>query len=127
MLPLLKSKPRVLVLDDDASVRKLVSLVLKRAGFRVDTVTKGNEAIAAIEDDAKEYAALLLDLMMPHEGGMTVMKHLRKSDPPLLKRVILMTAAPDTVLKSVRKDIFAVVKKPFEPAELTAAVKKLVK
>lgn len=126
MLPLLKSKPRVLVLDDDASVRKLVSLVLKRAGFRVDAVTKGNEAIAAIEESAKGYAAILLDLMMPHEGGMTVMKHLRKSNPALLKRVILMTGAPDTVLKSIRKDIFAVVKKPFEPADLTATVEKLV-
>ncbi len=126
MLSLLRSKPRVLVLDDDAAIRKLVTLVLKRAGYRVEVVTKGNDAIRAIEN-ADHYAAILLDLMMPHEGGMTVMKHLRKSNPALLKRVILLTAAPDPVLRTMRKDVFAVVKKPFEAAVLTAAVEKLVK
>lgn len=125
MLPLLK-KPRVLVLDDDASVRRLVSLVLKRAGFKVETVTKGNDAIAAIES-AEGYAAILLDLMMPHEGGLTVLRHLRKSNPSLLKKVIVMTAAPETVVRSLRKDVSGVVRKPFEAANLTAAVQKLAR
>lgn len=125
MLSPFRSKPRVLILDDDASMRKLVSLVLKRAGYRVKAVTKGNEAIAAI-DDAGEYAAIVLDLMMPHEGGMTVMKHLRESNPAMLKRVILLTGAPDTVLRSVGQDVFAVVRKPFEATELTGVVEKLL-
>lgn len=123
IMSLFKRKLRVLVLDDDASMRKLVSILLKRAGYRVDVVTKGNEAIKAI--DAENYAAILLDLMMPYEGGMTVMNHLRASKPDLLKRVILVTAAPDTVLRSVSDGIFGVVKKPFNASELTATVQKL--
>jgi two-component system response regulator PilR (NtrC family) len=123
MLSLLKPRKRVLVLDDDASMRKLVSLMLKRAGYRVDVVTKGNEAIKAIE--SQDYAAILLDLMMPHEGGMTVMNHLRAEKPELMGRVILVTAAPDTMLVSLRNGIFGVVKKPLDAAELTATVKKL--
>jgi len=123
ILSLLKPRKRILVLDDDAAMRKLVSLLLKRAGYRVDVVTKGNDAIKAIE--SKDYAAILLDLMMPHEGGMTVMSHLRAAKPDLLGRVILVTGAPDTVLVSLRHGIFGVVKKPLDAAELTATVKKL--
>lgn len=123
LMSLLKKRPRVLVLDDDAAMRKLVSLLLERAGYRVDTVTKGNDAIKAIA--TAQYTAILLDLMMPHEGGMTVMKHLRESKPDMLRRVILMTAAPESVLRTAAQDIFTVVKKPFESDELTKAVARV--
>ncbi len=123
LFSLLKRRPRVLVLDDDAAMRKLVSLLLGRAGYKVDTVTKGNDAITAIA--AGQYTAILLDLMMPHEGGMTVMKHLRESQPDLLKRVIVMTAAPESVVRSAAHDVFTVIKKPFDHDELTRTVAKL--
>jgi CheY-like chemotaxis protein len=76
-LPFFKSKRRVLLLDDDASIRRLVSALLRSRGFRVDEVTSG---LAALENmKSEEYAVLILDLMMPHEGGVTVMRSLRES------------------------------------------------
>lgn len=120
---LLKRKPRVLVLDDDVSMQKLVAMILKRQGLRVDVVDSGSKAIAAI--DGTQYAAILLDLMMPHEGGMTVIGHLRNKNPELLQRVILLTGTPDSVLTSISKEVFAVVKKPFQASELIAAVARL--
>ncbi len=119
----LRRRSRVLLLDDDASIQKLVSTLLERAGLRVDVVKSGRQAIAAI--GKVDYSALLLDLMMPHEGGMTVIQHLRQTQPELLQRVILLTATPDAVLKLFSKDVFAVVRKPFKPADLVAAVKRL--
>ena len=123
MLSLFRKKKRVLVLDDDPAVQRLVRLLLERAGFRVDVVSKGNAAIDAIQ--RQSYDALLLDLMMPTEGGMTVLKHLRGHNPELLKRAILLTSTPDSVLKTIAGDVSAVVKKPFVADELIAAVERV--
>lgn len=124
MIPFLRRKPRVLVLDDDLSMQKLVSTLLKREGHRVDVVSSGRKAIEAI--GKHEYAAILLDLMMPTEGGMTVIRHLREKSPEKLKRVIVLTGTPESLVKSMASDVFAIVQKPFIAADLTATVKRLV-
>ena len=116
-------KPRVLVLDDDVSMQKLVAMLLKREGLRVDVVDSGRKAIEAIDNN--DYAAILLDLMMPHEGGMTVLTHLRQKSPEVLQHVILVTAMPDSILKGIAKDVFAVVRKPFQASDLVATVARL--
>ncbi len=123
MAALLRRRGRVLVLDDDASIRRLVSTLLKREGYRVDAVDSGHKAIEAAEKN--DYTALLLDIMMPTEGGMTVVQHLRRHRPELLQRVILLTGTTDTVLKSIAKDVFAVVKKPFDAKDLIVTVARL--
>ena len=124
MLPFLKRKARVLVLDDDVSMQKLVSMLLRREGLRVEVVSSGRAAIESLSTG--DYGAVLLDVMMPTEGGMTVIKYLREQQPELLKKTIMMTATTDAVLKNISGDVFAVVKKPFQPADLVATVKRLV-
>jgi len=121
-MPLLRRK-RVLLLDDDPSIQRLVSRLLRREGYRVDVFFTGREAIEAI--DTTEYAALLLDLMMPHEGGMTVIRHLNSRNPRLLERTLLLTASAESVIASVRDDVAGVVQKPFEAAELAGAVRRV--
>ena len=111
MFPFRRRK-RVLMLDDDSAMRRLVALLLQRAGYRVDCFVSGNDAIHALGH--KHYAAILLDLMMPLEGGMTVIRHLREQAPAKLRRVILVTGAPDGVIGPLRNEIFGVVRKPFQ-------------
>jgi CheY-like chemotaxis protein len=124
MLGLLKRKPRLLVLDDDVSMQRLVSTILRRAGYRIDVVSAGSQAIEMIARE--RYDGLLLDLMSPTEGGLTVIRHLRQSDPKLLRRVVLVTASPDSVIKNVEKEVFAIVRKPFEPKELIDTIARVV-
>ena len=112
------------MLDDDPSMQRLVRLVLERDGYRVDVVDNGNAAIDAIARHS--YDALLLDLMMPNEGGMTVIKHLRAHSPSLLRRTIVVTSTSDSVLRTIDNDVSAIVRKPFVADELIAAVKKVV-
>jgi CheY-like chemotaxis protein len=116
---------RVLLLDDDAAMQRLVSTLLKRAGFRVEAVDRGSQAIEALKKSA--YDAILLDLMMPTEGGLTVVKHLRKENPAILTRVLLLTATPESVLKNLERDVAGVVRKPFTREELVGAVKRVSK
>jgi CheY-like chemotaxis protein len=118
------TRSRILLLDDDHSMQRLVTALLKRAGFRVDAVSKGNEAIERMK--STKYAAVLLDLMMPHEGGMTVLGHLRNNDPAMLRRVVLLTAAPQSILRGIENEVFGVVRKPFEHADLVSAVTRCV-
>lgn len=120
---ILKRKPRVLLLDDDPSMQRLVSTLLKRQGFKVDVFLTGREAIAAI--DSEPYNVILLDLMMPHEGGITVIRHLQSRNPEILKRVIVLTGSPESVIGAVRSSVAGVVHKPFEPDELIGTVRRI--
>ncbi|HYC92908.1 MAG TPA: response regulator [Thermoanaerobaculia bacterium] len=124
MLPLLKRKARLLLLDDDPAMQRLISALLRRAGYRVDVVSAGTPAIEKL--GKVEYGALLLDLMTPTDGGMTVIRHLKKNRPELLRRVLLVTASPESLLKSVAPDVAAVVQKPFEADELLKTVERVV-
>ena len=116
------SRGRVLLLDDDASIQRLVSTLLKREGYRVTVVDSGRAAIEALKK--KRFDVMLLDIMMPHEGGMTVIRHLKEHASDALKRVIILTATPAAVLKSVESDVFATVRKPFAAEELLDAVRR---
>jgi CheY-like chemotaxis protein len=124
MIRILKRKARVLVLDDDTSMQKLVATLLRRDGHRVDVVSSGSQAIEKIA--TQDYDALLLDVMTPTDGGFTVIRHLKELKPALLRRVILLTASPESVLRAVEGDIFGIVHKPFEADELLEAVAKVM-
>src|SRR3990172_5902465 len=82
---------RILVVDDEADVRSLLSRVLRDAGYSVDTADDGGEALARLEANRPDL--VLLDLMMPGVDGWGVLAELRKtpSPPPLL----LVTASAD--------------------------------
>ncbi|HUR82936.1 MAG TPA: response regulator [Thermoanaerobaculia bacterium] len=123
MLPLLKRKARVLLLDDDHAMQRLIAKLLQRQGYRVDVVSAASPAIEKI--GSTDYDALLLDLMTPTEGGMTVIRHLKKVKPAMLSRVLLVTASPDAVLRAVAPDVAGVVQKPFEAKELLEAVERI--
>lgn len=121
---LLRRKARVLVLDDDTSMQKLVATLLRREGYRVDVVSGGSQAIEHIGKN--QYSALLLDVMTPTEGGLTVIRHLKKAKPELLKRIVLVTASPESVLRGVEGDVFAIVRKPFQGPELVETIDRLI-
>lgn len=121
---MLRRNGRLLVLDDDTSMQKLVSALLRKQGFRVDVFSAGRQAIDSLA--GREYDALLLDVMTPTEGGLTVIRHLREHKPEMLKRVVLVTASPDSVLKGVEKDVFGIVRKPFKADELLATINRIL-
>ena len=123
MLPFLRRKARVLLLDDDSAMQRLISTLLKRAGYRVAVFLTGREAIAALSKS--DYGVLLLDLMMPHEGGLTVIQHLRTRSPETLKRTLLLTGSPSSLIDKIDADVAGVVQKPFTAAELLGAVNRI--
>jgi len=120
---MLFKRKRALLLEDDPSMQRLVSTLLKRDGFRVEVKLTGREAIQAI--DTETFDVILLDLMMPHEGGLTVIRHLQSRSSDKLARVLVLTASSDSVIDTIRGSVAGVVQKPFEAGDLLSAVRRV--
>lgn len=122
----MKSKPKILVVDDEREVVELVEFNLRQAGFDVITANDGSEAVGKARKLIP--AAVILDVMMPEMDGLEVCKLLR-GDPATKKIPILFLTARATEVDRVLglelgADDYVV--KPFSPRELTLRVKKLV-
>lgn len=89
----LKQAPRLLVVDDDASNLKMLSLMLSYAGFSVDTATSGPQALAWIESDSPTPDLILLDKRMPQMDGLETLCRLRKTPAGRDLPVIMVTAS----------------------------------
>jgi CheY-like chemotaxis protein len=109
---------RALVVDDDASIRILVTRVLTRNGFTVETARDGGEAIEKVLQH--DYKVITLDLMMPRIDGFAVVKYLAEHRPELLANVIVVTAYGPNVLEKVCPPVVRVVEKPFDLNALVA-------
>jgi two-component system, OmpR family, response regulator MtrA len=111
---------RVLVIDDDASLAEMLTIVLRNEGFEPRVCTTGDRALAAVHDFRPDL--VLLDLMLPGKDGVDVCREIRsESGVP----IIMLTAKNDTVdivvgLESGADDY---VVKPFKPKELVARVR----
>jgi two-component system chemotaxis sensor kinase CheA len=75
---LLDDKPRVLVVDDSAGVRQLLSATLKGAGFEVEVASGAREAMLAMTRD--DFSALVVDYSMPRSNGVELVRTLRAAD-----------------------------------------------
>ena len=119
------NETRVLVADDDQSIRQLVCTIIKREKIEVDCAADGEEAIAKLKEH--EYSVILLDLMMPRLDGFGVIDYLRKHAPLRKPIVLVITAYADQRFKQVNPDIVAgVLRKPFEVADLGTLVRLCV-
>ena len=114
-------KRRALVVDDDPSIRILVTRILTRNGFIVESARDGAEAIEMVLQH--DYKVITLDLMMPRIDGFAVVKYIAEHRPELLANVIVVTAYGPNVLEKVCPPVVRVIEKPFELNALLAEAK----
>ncbi len=69
------SQHTILLIDDDESLRSLIAIAIQRVGFKVETASNGEEALAKLQD--KEFSLIITDLMMPKTGGFEFLKQLQ--------------------------------------------------
>jgi uncharacterized protein len=108
---------RILVVDDDFSLRVLLEAILKRLGAITLLASDGAEAIAQLREQPD---LVVLDLMMPKADGYAVIEHLRAYAPTLLDRTIVITAAPAKRRQPVHG--LPVFEKPFDLDVVVAAL-----
>lgn len=113
--------PEILIVEDDAAIRRLVEMVLRRQGHAVETASDGVEAVLKL--GVHEYDVIILDLMMPNLDGFAFVETLAVNAPELVSKIIVMSAAsPPVIRERLKGRPFEILTKPFDINQLVAAV-----
>jgi DNA-binding response OmpR family regulator len=112
----------LLIVDDDNSIRTLISIAMQRHGLSFDVARDGEDALRQMRTGT--YAVVLLDLMMPRMDGPEFLKQLATLKLNAGRRpiVLLMTAFSSDQLPVLPDSIHAIVRKPFDIDDLVALV-----
>ena len=112
------SDKRVLIVDDDPSIRQILRVLLERDGVRADIAEDGQRATKMLED--AEYNVVLLDLLMPRMDGRGVIAYMREHD--IETPVIVISAVGDAATDLDPNLVRVVMQTPFEARDLRKVV-----
>jgi len=116
------TKPRILIVDDEPSMRDMLRIVLRRDGFDVLLAANGAEAIAILE---KERVDLLLsDIRMPDVGGVEVLRAAKKVNRDIIAFMMTAFASTDSAVEAMRLGAVDYFTKPFNMDELRLKVRQ---
>ena len=115
-------KKRLLIIDDEENMRHMLSSLLNKSGYRVDTASDGTDALEMV--DQTLYDFILCDLKMPNMDGMEFFENAR--DKLWASTVIMMSAygSIDTAVEAMKKGAYDFISKPFKSDEVLLTLKK---
>lgn len=111
-------KGEVLVVDDEESMRTVLDRALRRSGLKVRTVASGDEALAVLAAEPRQFGVVLLDLTMPGLSGEETLRRLRANGSDLPAIVMSGYSESDTMQRVADLGVAGFVGKPFELAQL---------
>src|SRR5512142_3230689 len=116
----------ILVVDDSASVRQVVSIALRGAGYDVITATDGQDALRQL--DGRRIHLVISDVNMPNMDGITFVAEVKKLPAYRFTPIIMLTteSQEDKKRQAQAAGAKAWVTKPFQPPQMLAAVAKLI-
>lgn len=118
---------KVLIVDDSAAIRQLVSLALKGAGYEVMEAVHGKDALRKLGNGTVDM--MLTDLNMPEMDGIEFIKTVRSTAALKFTPIVMLTTEAQEARKQEGKQAGASgwIVKPFKPSDLVGIVKKFVK
>jgi excisionase family DNA binding protein len=118
------ARPRILVVDDEASIRELLSKTLALAEYEVDVAPDGPRALERLR--MVPYDLLITDLKMPGMDGLTVIREARRLKPDLPVIIITGYSTEASAIEAINLGVSGYLTKPFRvPRVLAAAAKAL--
>ena len=120
--PVRTGRPRVLVVDDEASIRDLLTKTLALAEYDVETAGDGSAALGLLRES--NYDLLIADLSMPGMDGLTLIRQVRhlRSDLPII--IITGFLSESSAIEAVNLDVTSYLLKPFGVPDVLAAARK---
>lgn len=123
----LETSAQVLVVEDEAEIRELISLLLLRQGHRVQQCTTAIEALESLKKH--QYDLMVLDWMLPHMSGIDLLKNMPPQEAAHKMPVLMVTAKaePQDIVQGLEAGADDYITKPFEPAIFSARIKALLR
>jgi two-component system response regulator PilR (NtrC family) len=112
---------KILVVDDERSMRDVLSIMLKRAGYAVTVAADGEEAIAQIGKEI--FDLVITDLKMPKVGGLEVLKTVKEVSPETVVLLITAFASTDSAIEAMKRGAYDYLNKPFQVDEVQLIVR----
>ncbi len=118
---------KILIVDDDPSIRKVVGINLEKAGFEVAVSPSGTDALKLLESGLDVPDCILLDIRMPELSGIDVLETVKRKHP--LISVIMLTAQTDleVAVETMKKGAFDYIVKPVRRFQLVEIIKKALR
>jgi len=114
-------KSRILVVDDEASLREVLSIMLHREGYQVDTAVDGAQAAASLRDNS--YDLIISDIKMPRMNGLELLRHIKERSPETVVLMITAFSTSDEAVEAMKQGAFDYITKPFRNEEIRLIVK----
>ena len=119
------SEPRrILVVDDEANIRRVLGAVLARDGYEVIEAADGEQALGLI---GRGVAAMITDLRMPRVDGMTLLRRVAAEHPDIPVVMITAHGSVDSAVEAVKAGAFDYLEKPFDTQQIRQIVAKAIR
>jgi two-component system, NtrC family, response regulator PilR len=109
-------KEKILVADDEKSMREFLEIMLKKEDYRVSLASNGEEVLKLLEKDIIDL--ILLDIRMPKMDGITALKKIKALSPETIVIMITAYASADTAIKAMKEGAYDYITKPFKIEEI---------
>lgn len=117
-----KPKTRILIADDEPTIRRTLSAFLSRSGYHVIAARDGAETLGILEDPEADFGIVIVDLLMPRVGGAEVVRRLKTDRPNLPVVVLTGVAGTDDLLQVEAMGVAKVLHKPVDFDDLLKTV-----
>ncbi len=113
---------RILIVDDEQSMRELLSIMLRKEGFDVVAAANGESAIKAIQSDI--YDLVITDIRMPQINGIELLRTVKEVSPETVVIVITAFASTETAVDAMKLGAYDYITKPFKNEEIKLVIHK---
>lgn len=114
-------KEKILVADDEKSMREFLEIMLRKEGYRVTLASNGEEAVRWAEREIFDLA--LLDIRMPKVDGLSALKKIKTLSPETVVIVITAFASADTAIRAMKEGAYDYITKPFKVDEIKLIIR----
>lgn len=115
------TKHRILIVDDEESMRDFLSIMLHREGYHVDTAVDGAQAVTHLRDHS--YDLVISDMKMPRMTGMELLAHIKERTPETVVLMVTAFSSTDEAVEAMKQGAYDYITKPFKNEEIRLIVK----
>ena len=115
-----KKPYRILVVDDEASMRDFLSIMLHRDGYHVDSAVDGAQAVKHLKDH--NYDLVISDIQMPQLDGLKLLKHVKERNPETVVIMITAFSSTEEAVEAMKQGAYDYITKPFKNEEIRLVI-----